>query len=161
MSLQNTYTKKSILFRCLAVLLIGILFSFFTVTAFAASVTGDSWAFTLGSKDYLNYSGLSYISSYGWLTGSTTADCQTSTCASGYLGAKPNIYKENSSGTYSLVGAGVWQYSTRSCWAYTNGTTSYDDPETGYYICQGQSAVYYDGSYQRNLTYGTPLIQVD
>lgn len=151
---------RSLLIRCTAILLVGFLMSFLVITAFAAtSVTGTSWAFSLGGKDYVNYSKLSYGNLESFIA-ATSVDCKTSSCDTGYLGAKPNIYKKNSSGTYSLVASGVWRYASTSCWAYTNGATTYDNPASGEYMCQGQSAVYYNGSYQVDWTYATPYITI-
>lgn len=157
----NKKFKSSLLAKCASVMIIGFIMSFLTVTVFAASVQGSKWTFNVGAKEYENYSKLTYSSSSDWFIGGTSINCNTSSCAAGYLGAKPNIYKQNSNGTYSIVASGVWRYTTEGCWGYTNGATTYSSPDSGLYMCQGQSAVYYNGGYQTDWTYTTPFININ
>lgn len=149
--------KRSLWEKCICLLVIGFVVSYLSVTVFAATVvTGSSWSFNLGGKEYENYSRLSYSSAL--FTGQTHVGSATSYSGAGYLGAKPNIYKQNSNGTYSVVAAGVWRYSTSECMGYTNATTRYSNPSDGSYVCSGQSAVYYNGGYQTYWTHVTPFI---
>lgn len=153
------FNRKSILIKFLSVLTIAFLISFLTVTVFAVSVDGSEWSFKIGGKNYKNYSSLLYTQTDRFIA-TTSLTCENGSQPAGYLGACARVYKQNSDGsTYSLVSQGAWSYSTG-----TNNQVaalkSYSNPAKGYYIGSGQTAVYYNGDYQRNWTYGTPLIQV-
>ena len=156
---SEVFNHKSILMKCLSVLIIAFLISFLTVAVFAVSVDGSEYSFSVGRNNYKNFSSLLYTQTDRFIA-TTSLTCENGSLPAGYLGACARIYKQNSNGsTYSLVSQGAWSYSTG-----TNNQVaalkSYSNPAKGYYIGSGQTAVYYNGDYQRDWTYGTPLIQV-
>ena len=156
---SEVFNHKSILMKCLAVLTIAFLISFLTVAVYAVSVDGSESSFSVGGNNFKNYSSLLYTQTDRFIA-TTSLKCKNTSLPAGYLGACARIYKQNSDGSsYSLVSQGDWSYSTGTN-SQVAALKSYSNPAKGYYIGSGQTAVYYNGDYQRNWTYGTPLIQV-
>lgn len=154
---------KSMLAKCMSVFVLAFLISCLTVAAFASTyVTGSTWSFTIGGNEYNNHSMLNYYDAASggssYLTDTTFINCNNS-CPAGYLGAMAGIYIQNENGTYTLVKASAWKYSTSSSKSfYSQISNTY--PRNGHYIGSGQTAVYYNGQYQEKWTYGTPIIMV-
>lgn len=155
---MQSVNKTTMLLKSIFLFLFGIIISFMIVQAYATSVTGDEYSFKVGSIGYHNYATLSMTSSSGSRSSVICRDSGTS--PAGYLGAKSSEYKQLSDGSYSLQDASPWYYSTEALSTFEQYTSSTGPTSSGYYMCQGQTAVYYNGKYQTQNTYATPLIKI-
>lgn len=157
--------KKDVLLRCLINLLAGFLSSFLVMSAFAevTSVDGTHYSFTVGTKKYENYAYLTYAyypdySGPSMFAGSAYLASLSGDCPTSNLGVRTIIYRQNSSGTYTLVSQSEWNYNKNAV-SVVNAPHFYEPSISGYYICQGETAVYYNGGYEIRYTYGTPTIR--
>lgn len=151
-NISTTLLKNIFLF------LFGIIMSFMIVQTYATDVTGTMFSFKVGSIGYHNYATLSLTNSGGSRSAVISRD--TGTSPAGYLGAKSSEYKQLSDGTYSLIDTSPWYYSTEALSTFQRFTHSFGPYSSGYYMCQGETAVYYNGEYQTKYTYSTPLIKI-
>ncbi len=154
-------TKKSLLLQCILLLITGVMLSFMVVTALAAwdPVVGPKKIFQLGDGHYTNHSTLSYNGS-SVVTSTTHITCTSATLPAGHLGAVADIYKEISTDKYSLYSAGSWAYSPSASASFANATNTIKNTPKGNYMCKGQTATYYSGTYRRQDTYSTPNLSV-
>lgn len=149
-------TGKSIFLRCMLFLLLGVMLSYTTMTALAADVTGSTYTFMVGPNEYSNYARLQTNARDAYSEAGIKSI--TVLAPAGYLGLQPMLYKQVSGG-YSLVHAGAWWYSSSVERMISYIIADYG-LANGYYMAQGNTAVYYSGGYVTTYTYGTPLVQV-
>lgn len=147
---------------CLLVSIV-LLFSLLSVTVFASTspviVTGSKRYFTVDGKQYYNYGTMQYQPTNPDISGGAFVGSSVASPA-GHLGAKGDIYKQNSNGTYSIVASSKWMYSTVEVLNWGNYMATYRNPGNGYYKFIGTTGVYKDGPYITYNTYDTPIIQV-
>lgn len=135
--------------------------SFLLLSVLAASATGSTYSFYCGENKFSLYASLSIENNQG--VASTRLYSTDVRSPAGYLGAAANIYRESSpgAGTYYLVAAGQWFYNDSTSGGIYVSTDLVPIHVSGNYMAQGDTAVYYNGSYQYRYTYITPFITID
>lgn len=149
---------------CICLLLVAYIGSYIVTTAFATEVyhvESAEYNFTVGGKNYANLADLT-MTEDGYSFPGVTVRSKYEMAPAGYLGARPCLYKEAAPGsnTYYLITAGTWGYNDGPCHSLGNLADREENLPAGYYMCCGETAVYYNGTYVRQWSYPTPFIQI-
>lgn len=135
---------------------------FIIVQAYATTVTGTTYSFKVGLIGYHNYATLTMTTYDGYRSGSRSAVIgrDFGTSPAGHLGVRSSEYRQLSDGSYSLLDTSPWYYSTEALSTLERFTIFTGPAYSGTYMCQGETAVYYNGEYQTKYTYSTPFIKI-